>query len=314
MQNSTISFIGAGNMAISLIKGLLKKNFPAKNIWATNNNREQLDKLKNLNINLTTDNQYAVQMADIVILAIKPQALKSVAIEIADHIQEKKPLVISIAVGISLSSLERYLYSEKLDFSGVNYVVKQPECMNIHEDCQFSGNTDKNSIPKSISNQKLALIRCMPNTPALIGCGATGLFANKYCSKTQKNAAESIFHSVGAVAWLSKEEQIDVVAALSGSGPAYFFLFIASLEQAAVELGLPKEIANLLTLQTALGSARMAIESKKSITELKQQVTSPEGTTERALKSLNNDHFSDIVKKALKEAKIRAEELAQDKN
>lgn len=271
MKNSTISFIGAGNMATSIIKGLLKENFPAKNIWATNNNAEQLNKLQNLNINLTTDNRYAVKMADIIVLAIKPQVLKNIAIEISDRVQEKKPLIISIAVGINLNSLEQYL-----------------------------------------SNKNLALIRCMPNTPALIGCGASGLFANQNCSNAQKDAAESIFQSVGTVVWLPKEEQIDIVAALSGSGPAYFFLFIASLEQAAIELGLEKETAHLLTLQTALGSARMAIESKKTLTELRQQVTSPGGTTERALKSLNNDHFSDIIEKALKEAKNRAEELAKD--
>lgn len=271
MQNSIISFIGAGNMAISIIKGLLNESYSVKNIWATNNNVDQLNKLKNLNINLTTDNRHAVQIANIVILAVKPQILKSIAIEIADLIQEKKPLVISIAVGISLNNLEHYL-----------------------------------------SNKTLALIRCMPNTPALIGCGATGLFANQHCSNTQKNVAESIFRSIGTIVWLSKEEQIDVVAALSGSGPAYFFLFIEALEQAGIELGLSKETANLLTLQTALGSARMAIESKKSMTELREQVTSPGGTTERALKSLNNDNFSAIVKKALKEAKNRAEELAKD--
>ena len=271
MQNSIISFIGAGNMATSLIQGLLRENFPVKNIWASNNNLEQLNKLKNLNINLTTDNRHAVQMANTVILAIKPQVLKKVAIEIADLIQEKKPLVISIAVGISLNNLEQYL-----------------------------------------SSQNLALIRCMPNTPALIGCGITGLFANQYCSNIQKSTAESIFRSVGIIAWMPKEEQIDVVAALSGSGPAYFFLFMEALEQAGIELGLSRENANLLTLQTALGSARMAIESKKSIKELRQQVTSPGGTTERALKSLNNDNFSAIVKKALKEAKNRAEELAKD--
>lgn len=271
MQNLIISFIGAGNMALSIIKGLLKENFPAKNIWATNNKTEPLNKLKDLNINLTTDNQHAVQMANIVILAVKPQIIKKVAIEIADRIQEKKPLIISIAVGVSLNSLEHYF-----------------------------------------SNSELALIRCMPNTPALIGCGATGLFANQNCSIAQKNAAESIFNSVGTVVWLPKQEQIDVVAALSGSGPAYFFLFIDSLEQAAIELGLAKETANLLTLQTALGSARMAIESKKSITELRKQVTSPGGTTEQALKSLNNDHFSNIIKKALKAAKNRAQELEKD--
>ncbi|MFZ0219002.1 MAG: pyrroline-5-carboxylate reductase [Candidatus Aquirickettsiella sp.] len=271
MQNSIISFIGAGNMASSLIQGLLKENYPAKNIWAANNNIERLNKLQHLNINLTSNNRHAVQMANIVVLAVKPQILKTVAIEIADLLKEKNSLVISIAVGINLKSLDHYL-----------------------------------------SNQKLALIRCMPNTPALIRCGATGLFANQYCSNTQKKAAESIFSSVGSVVWLSKEEQIDVVAALSGSGPAYFFLFIEALEEAGTELGLSKEIAHSLTLQTALGAARMANESKKSIAELRQQVTSPGGTTERALESLKNDHFSVIVKKALKEAKNRAVELAKD--
>ena len=271
MQNSIISFIGAGNMAISLIQGLLKKNYPAKNIWATNTNVERLNKLKNLNINLTTDNRYAAQMANIVVLTVKPQILKNVTLEIADLIQEKKPLVISIAVGINLKSLQLYL-----------------------------------------SSKALPVIRCMPNIPALIGCGATALFANLNCSIPQKNAAESIFRSVGTVVWLPKEEQIEVVAALSGSGPAYFFLFIEALEEAAVELGLSKEIANSLTLQTALGSARMAIESKKSLAELRHQVTSPGGTTERALEFLKTSHLPDIVKKALKEAQNRAEKLSKD--
>ena len=128
----------------------------------------------------------------------------------------------------------------------------------------------------------------------------------------KKNAAESIFRSVGTIVWLPREEQIDVVAALSGSGPAYFFFFMEALEKAAVELGLSKENANSLTLQTALGSAQMAFDGKKSLAELRQQVTSPGGTTERALKSLNSNHFADIVKKALKESKNRAQEIAMD--
>lgn len=271
MENLIISFIGAGNMATSLIKGLLKKHYPSRNIWATNNNIEQLNKLKKLNINLTADNRHAVQIADIVVLAVKPQILKTVAIEIADLIQEKKSLVISLAVGINLKNIELYL-----------------------------------------SSQSLAIIRCMPNTPALIGYGATGLFANQNCSVSQKSAAESLFQSVGITVWLSKEEQVDVVAALSGSGPAYFFLFMEALEEAAVELGISKENANLLTLQTALGSAQMAINRKKTLAELKKQVTSPGGTTEQALKFLKIAHFSDMVKKALKEAKNRAEELANE--
>ncbi|MEN9916214.1 MAG: pyrroline-5-carboxylate reductase [Pseudomonadota bacterium] len=270
MQNSIISFIGAGNMATSLIKGLLKKNYPSKNIWATNNNLEQLDKLRNLNINLTVDNRQAVQMADVVVLAVKPQILNAVAIEIADLIQEKKSLVISIAVGINLKNIAHYL-----------------------------------------SDQSLSIIRCMPNTPALIGYGATGLFANQNCSILQKNAAESLFQSVGITVWLATEEQIDTVAALSGSGPAYFFLFMEALEEAAIDLGLSKETANLLTLQTALGSAQMAIKDEKSLAELRQQVTSPGGTTQQALNFLKNSHFSDMIKRALKEAKNRAEELTK---
>lgn len=268
MQYLTISFIGAGNMASSLIKGLLKKNYPAINIWATNNNVEQFNKLKNLNINLTTDNRLAAQKADIIVLAVKPQMLKIVTGEILDCIQEKTSLVISLAVGINLKTLAFYL-----------------------------------------SSQSLAIIRCMPNTPALIGCGATGLFANQNCTLSQKSAAEKLFQSVGITVWLSTEEQIDVVTALSGSGPAYFFLFMEALEKAAIELGLAKQDANLLTLQTALGSAQMAIKEEKTLAELRQQVTSPGGTTEQALKFLKNSQFSEMVKKALKEAKNRAEEL-----
>lgn len=271
MQHSIISFIGAGNMATSLIKGLLKKNYPSKNIWATNNNVEQLDKLKKLNINLTTDNRHAAKMADIIVLAVKPQILKTVCNEFTDLVQEKKPLVISLAVGINLTNIAHHL-----------------------------------------SSPSLAIIRCMPNTPALIGCGATGLFANQNCTPIQKNAAEILFQNVGITVWLSTEEQIDVVAALSGSGPAYFFLFMEALEESAIELGLSKDNANLLTLQTALGSAQMAIEGKKSLAELRRQVTSPGGTTEQALKFLKKSNFSDMIKKALKEAKNRAEELTNE--
>lgn len=149
----------------------------------------------------------------------------------------------------------------------------------------------------------------MPNTPALIGYGATGLFVNQNCISSQKSAAENLFQSVGITIWLTTEEQIDVVAALSGSGPAYFFLFMEALEDAAIKLGLSKQNANLLTLQTALGSAQMAIKGEKSLAELRQQVTSPEGTTEQALKFLKTSRFPDIIKQALKEAKSRAEEV-----
>lgn len=268
MHKATISFIGAGNMAGSLIKGLLANGYPAKNIWASNPNSTRLDNLKSLGINVTTDNRLAVSVAKIVILAVKPQIIKAIAMEIADLVREKKPLVISIAVAISLKKLQNYF-----------------------------------------SDTSVALIRSMPNTPALLGNGATGLFANPNCSSLQKNMAESIFRSVGLVVWVTEEKQIDIVAAISGSGPAYFFLLMEGMQQAGIALGLSVESANLLTQQTALGAARMAIESNLSVEELRINVTSPGGTTQRALEILNQAHFLELIQKAIVGAKERAEEL-----
>lgn len=268
MQNSKISFIGAGNMANSLIQGLLADGYAPKNIWATNTNSEQLNKLKRLNINISTDNRLAVNNTEIVILAVKPQVLKEVVTEIADLIREKRSLVISIAVAINLKTLQHYL-----------------------------------------QDNSIALIRCMPNTPALLKCGATGLLANSNCSSNQKKITESIFSSVGNVVWVNSDKEIDSVAALSGSGPAYFFLLMEALQNAGVKLGLAKETASLLSLQTALGAARMAVESNTSIEQLRQNVTSRGGTTQAALAVLEQNHFPELIKKAMEAAKRRAEEL-----
>jgi pyrroline-5-carboxylate reductase len=269
MKNLTIGFIGAGNMANSLIVGLLASGFDPKNIWATNKNLEKLDRLKSLHIHTSTDNRLLVRQVDVVVLAVKPQILKNVVVKIADLVREKKPLLISIAAAINLKTLQAYL-----------------------------------------QDNSIAIVRCMPNTPALLGCGATGLWANVQCSISQKNIAESVFRRVGIVVWASSEKELDSVAALSGSGPAYFYLFIYALQEAGFELGLPKEMSRLLSLQTALGAARMAIESEQSVDELKQNVASPGGTTQAALKILAQGHFSELIKKAMLAARQRAEEMA----
>lgn len=161
--------------------------------------------------------------------------------------------------------------------------------------------------------QAAPIIRAMPNTPAQLGTGATALFANLHASEKQREMAESIFRAVGLVAWLGDEAQMNTVTALSGSGPAYFFLFMEALEQSAEQLGLPADVAHLLTLQTALGAARMAFESGKSLMELERQVTSPGGTTEKALATFNEHHFRSIVHHALQAAKKRSEELSTTK-
>ncbi len=156
-----------------------------------------------------------------------------------------------------------------------------------------------------------AIVRAMPNTPALIGCGATGLYANPFVTNEQHSLAESILRSVGVVVWLPDEKLMDTVTALSGSGPAYFFLMMETLQQAAEQLGLSADIARLLTLQTALGAARMAIESGKPLDELRRNVTSPGGTTEKAVSVLENSNIRTLFKNALQAAKLRSEELAE---
>ena len=188
---------------------------------------------------------------------------------LAEIIQVRKPLILSIAAGIQEASIQHWL------------------------------------------GGKIAIVRAMPNTPALIGCGAAALHANAYVSHEQRNMAESILRSTGITIWLSDESLMDAVTALSGSGPAYFFLMMEALQQAAENQGLPTETARLLTLQTALGAARMAIESGKPLDELRQQVTSKGGTTEKAISILEENHIRAIYQQALDAAKKRAEELGE---
>lgn len=269
MTTKTIAILGAGNMGASIIGGLIANNYAPEKIIVTDPDKNKLDHLQQqFHIQIALNNIAAVQQADIVMLAVKPQVIISVSKEIASLIQQRKPLVISIAAGVLEKSLQK----------------------------AFGGN-----IP---------IVRCMPNTPALIRCGASALFANTYVTPEQHATAETIMRAVSVVVWLDHENQMDAVTALSGSGPAYFFLIMEALQNAAQELGLPPDTARLLTLQTALGSARMALESEDSVVELRRKVTSPGGTTERALQVLEEGNLRQLLTKALNAAKSRSEELA----
>jgi pyrroline-5-carboxylate reductase len=157
---------------------------------------------------------------------------------------------------------------------------------------------------------QIAIVRAMPNTPALIGCGASGLYANKFVTQEQANNAESILRAVGVVVWLQDEKLVDVVTAISGSGPAYFFLIMEALQQAAERLGLAPEVARLLTLQTAFGAGRMALESSEELANLRRHVTSPGGTTEQAVRVLEEADIRGLLYKTALAAKNRAEQLA----
>jgi len=159
---------------------------------------------------------------------------------------------------------------------------------------------------------KTAIVRAMPNTPALIKTSATGLFANEFVSEDQKSIAEEIMRAVGVALWVDEEVQIDYVTALSGSGPAYFFRIMESMEKSACELGLPVKTAHLLTLQTALGAAKLAMESNDNLSTLREKVTSPGGTTEKGLAAMEASNIDDTINKTLMAANLRAAELAKE--
>ncbi len=160
------------------------------------------------------------------------------------------------------------------------------------------------------AGEELAIVRSMPNTPALIQSGATALCANQYTSDSQRDLAEAIMRSVGLALWLDDETLMDAVTALSGSGPAYYFLIMEVMEKAATQLGLSQEHARILTLQTAFGAAKMALESNHDTETLRKQVTSPGGTTEQALNVLINGGIEELFANALKAAQKRSAELA----
>ncbi|MCK5669329.1 MAG: pyrroline-5-carboxylate reductase [Gammaproteobacteria bacterium] len=160
------------------------------------------------------------------------------------------------------------------------------------------------------AGEELAIVRSMPNTPALIQSGATALCANQYTSDSQRDLAEAIMRSVGLALWLDDETLMDAVTALSGSGPAYYFLIMEVMEKAATQLGLSQEHARILTLQTAFGAAKMALESNHDTETLRKQVTSPGGTTEQALNVLMNGGIEELFADALKAAQKRSTELA----
>jgi pyrroline-5-carboxylate reductase len=266
-----LAFIGGGNMAAALIGGLLKRGLQNTHCVVADPSAEQRRRLtQDFGIAATDDNGLAVQDAEVVVLAVKPQQMRSVAEELAPHLEPKRPLLISVAAGIPHAALSRWV------------------------------------------GPQIAIVRTMPNRPALNGFGATGLYAPAGVGQAHRMLAESIMGAVSATVWVEHEEQMDTVTALSGSGPAYFFLFMEALEAAAHERGLPMELAHRLTLETALGAAQMARESTDTLATLRQQVTSKGGTTAAALEVFDAAGLRDIVARAVAAADRRSAELAAE--
>ncbi|KAL3496111.1 pyrroline-5-carboxylate reductase dimerization-domain-containing protein [Aspergillus germanicus] len=274
LQNSKLAFIGGGNMASAIIGGLLNQGIPKENItvsepWEVNRN-----KIADLGVRTTTDNITAGGDADIVIIAVKPQVTKAVCEELAGAWEKREtlPVVVSIAAGITLGSLAGWLAGK--------------------------------------GGRAVHLVRVMPNTPALVGEGASGLFASEDVTGEEKELVSALLGSVSkATEWVEKEELIDVVTGLSGSGPAYFFAMVEHLIASAKALGLPEDQATRLAAQTCLGAGKMLTTSSDSPTQLRKNVTSPNGTTHAALETFNALGFNETVDKAVKAATDRAAEL-----
>ena len=266
-----IAFVGAGNMASSIIGGLIESGHPAQCISAADPFAASLERLQEIApVAIYSDNAEAVANADVIILAVKPQVMAEATDTIASAVQANSAVVISIAAGVTIGSMEARLGAQS------------------------------------------AIVRCMPNTPALLGCGASGLFANHNVSEQQRQYAESILSAVGITTWVDTEQALDAITALSGSGPAYFFLFMEAIIDAGCELGLDRDTATTLATQTGLGAARMAMESEVDLAELRRRVTSPAGTTERAIQTFEQDGLRDVVNNAMRAAADRAAEMARE--
>lgn len=265
--NCNITFIGGGNMAQALIGGLIARGMPTTRITVADPFENVRQLLQEKDVHVTDDNIAAIEKADIVVLAVKPQVLASVLKQLHGLLDGK--LVISIVAGAEIATMATLSGTERI-------------------------------------------VRVMPNTPALVQTGAHGLYATDVVDAKDRELASQVLAATGLTIWVNSEAQIDAVTAVSGSGPAYFFYMMESMIRAGKNLGLDEKVATALTLQTALGAAQMAITSASSPSELRKNVTSPNGTTQAALEVFDRAQISQNIQSALAAAKKRSQELAQE--
>jgi len=265
-----VVFIGGGNMADALIGGMLKNGFKANQIRAVEVDgaarRRLSDKYR---IECAAEARGTIRAGEVVVFAVKPQQMKEAAR--FSGLKDNANLVISIAAGVTLTSLSRWL-------GGPN-------------------------------GAHTKLVRAMPNTPALIGAGVTGLYALAGVSEAERRQSEAILGAVGAVVWIPQEALMDAVTAVSGSGPAYVFWFIEQLAVAGEALGLEPQTAKTLAMETVLGSARLAAQSADGPAALRERVTSKGGTTEAALKAFEEQKLAERFLRAVEAARDRGAAL-----
>ncbi|RXR08653.1 pyrroline-5-carboxylate reductase [Pseudoxanthomonas composti] len=266
---SRVAFIGGGNMARSLIGGLIARGIPADRITVA----EPVPALRqaladDFGVAVHDDASAAVAEAGLWMMAVKPQVMREVCSHLAATAQSTRPLVVSIAAGITAEQLDRWLGGDA------------------------------------------AIVRAMPNTPALLGAGVTGLYANARVDLEGRAQAEELLSSAGKTVWVADEALMDAVTGVSGSGPAYVFLLAEAMEAAALAQGLPAEAARTLVQETVLGAARMLTEAGEAPAELRRRVTSPGGTTQAAVETFQAGGFETLVGQAIAAATRRGGELS----
>ena len=268
MSYPKISFIGAGNMASAIIYGLINQSFPKENLCIANRGKKKLESFEQQGLHTTTNNNQAAEIADLIVLAVKPNQLETVCKALSSSIQ--KPIIVSVAAGISAGAIGHWL--------------------------NYSG----------------PIIRAMPNTGSALGLGVTGLFCSSELNQQQRQRVNHLFNSIGISAWLKKENLINSVAALSGSGAAYYLQMMQVMQQEAVAMGLEPKIASQFCTQTVLGAAELAKQNQDDYQTLREQITSPGGSTFAALEALRENGFAESLQKAMQAAVVRSEEMAKE--
>ncbi len=266
MSDTTLAFIGAGNIARAIIGGIIQGSDDTR-IIAVDPSAEQLAQLPGSVKGFETATGH-LDAADAVVLCVKPNLIAPVIESLRDDVKGK--LLISVAAGVTVDTMLAAL------------------------------------------GEDAPVVRCMPNTPSLVGTGMSGLYANASVSAAQKSLAENVMKAAGEVHWVAVESELHGVTAVSGSGPAYFFYVMEAMEAAGVELGLDAETSRRLVLQTALGAAKMAALSTDDPATLRRNVSSPGGTTEAAIKSLGNSGLPESFSKAMAACYQRSIELGEE--
>jgi pyrroline-5-carboxylate reductase len=267
----TLAFIGGGNMATALGAGLIGKRCGAHDVHVIDVHAPTLEAWAQQGTSTATAPDEKLSQHRVWIFAVKPQTLKD-AVESCRPYLRDDTLVISIAAGVASGTLAEWLGPPGRPWT--------------------------------------RLVRCMPNTPALIGAGATGVLALDGASEDDKTVVQQLLRAVGEVVWVDSDAQLDAVTALSGSGPAYVFLFLESLIQGGIDMGLTNDQARKLALATLTGATELAALSHESLATLRERVTSKGGTTAAALAVLQSRQFPATVQEAMQAARARAAELS----